>query len=48
MNSEEEGTDAGYEYCQGDTVTDDMGEDETDDIHENCIDAEEDFKLDMS
>ena len=40
-NSEEEGTDVGYDYCQGDTVTDDMGGDETDDIHENCIiDAE--------
>ena len=47
MNSEEEGNDTDDDYFQGDTVTEDMGEEESDDIHEDCIDAEEDFELDM-
>jgi len=45
-NSEEEGNDADGDYFQGDTVTEDMGEEKTDDIHEDCI-AKEDFELDM-
>ena len=32
------------DFYQGDTVTEDMGEEESDDIHEDCIDAEQ---LDM-
>ena len=47
MNSKEEGNDADDDYFQGDTVTEDMGKEESDDFHEDCIDAEEDFELDM-
>jgi len=46
-NSEEEENDADGDYFQGDTVTEGMGEEETDDIHEYCIDAEEEFELGM-
>ena len=42
-NSEEEGNDADNDYFQGDTVV----EEESDDIHEDCINAEEDFELDV-
>jgi len=45
-NSKEEGNDADGDYFQGNTVTEDMGEEETDDIHEDCIDTEEEFELD--
>ena len=43
MNSEDERNDADDDYFQGDTVMEDMGEEESDDINEDCINAEEDF-----
>ncbi len=46
-NSEEEGNDVDDDYFQGDTVMEDIGEEESGDIHEDYIIAEEDFELDM-
>ncbi len=46
-NSEEEGNDVDDDYFQGDAVMADIGEEESGDIHEDYIIAEEDFELDM-